>query len=679
MPTKPGNDFLQRLMPIRFGREICGDLAVAERREWWIGNGRGAYAAGTIAQSLTRRYHGLLIAPIEPPLGRHLILAKADAELVIGDRREPLFTNRWAGGAVAPAGHRAIETFHLDGTMPVWRFAFGDLCVEQRIWMEPGQHTTYVAWRLLTPAHEVTPHLSVSLLANDRDHHGETWMPGFNPDIAVDRAALIVDLPGHVTLRVAADGGRVEARRDWIENFDLPVERERGLGDRDHHLRVGQVELPLADDGWHGFAASLELTASPDLVAALDRRRQHDASILTRAFTANKAFDSAPGWVARLVLASDFYVIARPVPDIEDGRSVVAGYPWFGDWGRDTMISLPGLCLATGRYADALKILETFARFIDRGMLPNEFPGAGAVPQYNTVDAALWYIEAWRAYVAATGDSASLEKVFPTLVDIVDWHQRGTRYGIGVDPVDGLLRAGEPGVQLTWMDARIGDRVITPRIGKPVEINALWHNALAAMADFAKKLGQSSEAYRSAAERAGCGFQRFIRQDSGGLFDVIDGPGGDDPAFRPNQILAASLPASPIDKSVQRAVVDRCGAALLTSYGLRSLAPGEPDYQGHYQGGVVERDSHYHQGPVWGWLLGHWALAYDRAHDDPAAAQQWLEPIADHLMDAGLGQVSEIFDGDPPHWPRGCPAQAWSVACILEAWSRLESAKPAGK
>jgi 4-alpha-glucanotransferase len=672
---KTAGDALQRLASVRFGREICGDLAAAERREWWIGNGRGAYAAGTIAQSLTRRYHGLLIAPIDPPLGRHLVLAKADAELVIGDRRESLFTNRWASGAVAPAGHCAIERFELDGTVPVWRFAIGDRRIEQRIWMEPGRNTVYVAWRLLPGSRADGARLSVSILANERDHHGETWPPNFNPDIAADGETLTSRIAGRFSLTVTAPGALVEARREWVNNFDLPEERERGLSAVDHHLCIGRIEMELGDEQWHGFVASVEAEAGADLAAALERRRERDRAVLARAFAADPSFDDAPGWVARLALASDFYVIDRPVPGVEGGRSVIAGYPWFGDWGRDTMISLPGLCLATGRFADAAKILETFGKFVDRGMLPNVFPGAGETPDYNTVDAALWYFEAWRAYVEATNDKASLAKIFPVLADMVDWHVRGTRYGIGVDPADGLLHAGEPGVQLTWMDARVGDWVVTPRMGKPVEINALWYNALDAMAYLATVLGKPAEIYQGMAERARNGFQRFVRPDGAGLFDVIDGPGGDDATTRPNQILAVSLPASPIDADIQRRILDCCGPTLLTSCGLRSLAPGEPGYRGRYGGGVVDRDGSYHQGPVWGWLLGPWALAHYRVHGDAATAQQWLEPIADHLRDAALGQVSEIFDGDAPYHPRGAPAQAWSVACILEAWWRLERAK----
>jgi predicted glycogen debranching enzyme len=666
---------LDRLMPIRFGREICGELAAAERREWWIGNGRGAYAAGTLALSLTRRYHGLLIAPVDPPLGRVLVLAKADAELVVGQKRHSLFTNHWASGAITPEGHLAIESFHLDGSIPVWRFAIGAHRIEQRIWMEPGRHTTYVAWRLATRSDGPQLSLSVALLANSRDHHGETWIPGFIPEIAADGETIEMRMADRFVLRVQVPDGRVMQRRDWIEDFDLAVERERGLPDRDHHLCIGRAEMPLAMNRWHGLVASIEPDAASDIAAALARRQAHDQQTIERTLLADPVFENAPGWVMRLTLAADSYVIARPVPEVEDGRSVIAGYPWFGDWGRDTMIALPGLTLATGRYEDARKILETFARFVDRGMLPNVFPGAGAAPEYNTVDAALWYIEAWRSYVAVTDDWAALEQAFPVLGEIIDGHQRGTRFGIAVDPSDGLLRAGEPGVQLTWMDARVGDREITPRIGKPVEINALWYNALVAMAGFAERLGRPEASYTDAAHLALAGFQRFINPDGNGLFDVIDSPDGPDATLRPNQILAVSLPASPLEENIQRRVLEVCGAALVTSYGLRSLDPQHRDYRGYYRGGVSDRDGSYHQGPVWTWLLGHWALAHCRVQRDPAAAQAWLEPVGDHLADAALGQVSEILDGDPPHTPRGAPAQAWSVACVLEAWWRLERAK----
>ena len=454
------------------------------------------------------------------------------------------------------------------------------------------------------------------------------------------------------------------------------MERERGLDPIDNHLCVGEALLDLTPGLWSGITASLREDASPYLEEALRRFQAHDRGVLARACLHTPGLRAAPAWLQQLVLAADSFVFARPLPGAPDGESVIAGYPWFGDWGRDTMIALPGLTLATGRYDSARRILETFARFVDQGMLPNVFPGAGDRPDYNTVDAALWYVEAWRAYLEAARDRAALSRVFPVLESIIDWHVRGTRYGIGLDPADGLLRAGVPGVQLTWMDAKLGDWVVTPRIGKPVEINALWYNALCIMAGFARELGQPGARYEALAARVRAGFARY-RRTEGGLFDVLDGPAGDDASVRPNQIFAVSLPHSPLPAEAQAAVVAECARELLGSYGLRSLTPAHPDYRPRYQGGVWERDSGYHQGPLWGWLLGHYALAHYRVNGDAAAAQRLLEPVQDHLRDAGLGTVSEIFDGDPPHTPRGAPAQAWSVACVLEAWWRIEQARRA--
>jgi 4-alpha-glucanotransferase len=382
-----------------------------------------------------------------------------------------------------------------------------------------------------------------------------------------------------------------------------------------------------------------------------------------------------PAWIAQLLLAADSFVFARPLPGYPDGKSIIAGYPWFGDWGRDTMISLPGLTLATGRHDLARDILLTFARFVDRGMLPNVFPGAGSKPEYNTVDAALWFVEAWRAYVEASGDREHLAAVFPILAEIIDWHINGTRYNIRVDPEDGLLVAGEPGVQLTWMDAKTGDRVVTPRIGKPVEINALWYNALCIMAGFAEMLGQPPAVYRGLAERVRNSFARFADERTGGLYDVIGGPSGNDPSIRPNQIFAVSLANSPLSPELQSGVVTLCGEKLLTSYGLRSLSPDHPEYKPNYLGDPWQRDSAYHQGTVWAWLLGHYVLAEYRTSGDADLALRRLEVMRDHLFDGGLGTISEIFAAEAPHLPSGAPAQAWSVACVLDAWWRLQRAK----
>jgi 4-alpha-glucanotransferase len=665
---------------VHLGRAICGQLAEAERREWWLTNGRGAYAAGTVAGSLTRRYHGLLIAPLTPPLGRHLVVAKADATLLDGECEYPLFTNRWGGGHVDPDGYRHIESFHLDGRMPTWRFAVGDRQLEARIWMEPGEHTTYCAFRHHAPG---AARLRVRLLINSRSHHATTERRDFHPTLALApsatggtagltvRGTAAADGGAPFTLTLLAVGGTLQSEQTWIEGFHLPAEAERGLEASDDHLAVATAAFDLDPQRWVGVVASLEERLDPSLEGAMGRFQDRDQEVLAIAREATPALYSAPPWIEHLVLAADSFVFARPLPGLPDGQSIIAGYPWFGDWGRDTMIALPGLTLATGRYDTARHILETFARFVDQGMLPNYFPGEGEHPEYNTVDAALWYIEAWRAYLERSPDREALQRIFPILEEIVDWHCRGTRHGIAMDPSDGLLRAGAAGVQLTWMDAKIGDWVVTPRTGKAVEINALWFNALTILEEWAEALGLTDRPYGELAARARQGCQRFVRP-AGGLFDVLDGPDGADPTVRPNQIFAVSLPHSAFARDIRARVVAECGRELLTSYGLRSLASGHPAYRPHYRGGIWERDGAYHQGTVWAWLLGHYALAEYRVHGERVAAQERLAPIADHLLDGGLGTVSEIFDAAAPHEPRGAPAQAWSVACILDAWLRLE-------
>jgi predicted glycogen debranching enzyme len=420
---------------------------------------------------------------------------------------------------------------------------------------------------------------------------------------------------------------------------------------------VASTEAGLQVDGWVA-----------DGKAAYKRRRRYEQQLLDRAdFTKERV----PGWVRRLVLAADQFVVDRPLPGGVNGKSIIAGYPWFGDWGRDTMISLPGLTLVTGRPEVAQTILRTYAAYSDQGMLPNRFPDSGEEPEYNTVDATLWYFQAIRAYYEASGDDQLLRELVPVLAEIIDWHQQGTRYNIRVDPADSLLYAGEPGVQLTWMDAKVDEWVVTPRIGKPVEVNALWFNALKTMAHFAKLIGERGEEYEAAAERTRQGFARFWNERRGACYDVLDGPAGDDPALRPNQILAVSLPESPLKAGQQRAVVDLCSRLLLTSHGLRSLAPTEPAYQGHYGGDWRQRDGAYHQGTVWGWLLGPYCLAHLRVYGQPNKALSFLTPLARQLAAAGLGSLGEIFDGDEPFAPRGCYAQAWSVAQTLQAWQYI--------
>jgi len=652
---------------IRVGRAICGDLPAALRREWLVTNGLGSYASGSLAGITTRRYHGLLVAALEPPVGRTVLVGGVIEWVTYRGRRYALSTHEYAEGTVDPQGYRYLESFTLEGMLPVWVFALGDALLERRVWMAHGQHTSYLGYRLLRGS--VPLELEVTPLVTARDFHSLRSGQGWRPQVEAHGRTLQVGLaPDAPLLTIGADTGEAEAGGDWHPGFHHRAERARGLDDQSDLFAPGVLRLTLEPRTAAAVTMSVE-PAPPGPAAALAAARERQAALIRRA-----AAEGAPPPVRQLVLAADQFIVERRDAAGAPGTTVIAGYHWFNDWGRDTMIALPGLTLATGRAAEAAQILRTFARYLDRGMLPNNFPDrAGSLPGYNTVDATLWYVLAIRAYEAATGDRRLADDLLPALREIITWHRRGTRYGITVDPSDGLLRAGEPGVQLTWMDAKVGAWVVTPRIGKPVEINALWYNVLRTLAGFLERAGDPTAAvYAGLAGQVRRSFQaRFWDAARGYLADVVDGPDGDDWSLRPNQIFAVALPEPLIAGGEARAVVEHVGAELLTSYGLRSLAPGQPGYQGDYGGDPRQRDGAYHQGTVWGWLLGPFAEAYARVTGDRAGALRLLEPIADHLADAGMGSVSEIFAGDPPHTPHGAIAQAWSVAEVLRVWRQL--------
>jgi predicted glycogen debranching enzyme len=642
--------------------------AVLEQ-EWLVTNGTGSYASGTISGVLTRRYHGLLVAALDPPLGRTLLVAKIDDAVAVGDQLLHLSADRWQDPHASPLPDTPppLQGFRLDGSVPVWTYAVGGSRVEKRIWMPHASDTTHVHY---TNASGTEPVRVVGkVLVNYRDFHSTTRSDDWHMDIAaVPSGARITAFEGAVPFTILSKEAEVKARHTWYRDYALRLEAQRGLGALEDHLYAAELTA-LLEPG-----ASMTLTASiasePDLdgAAALDARMHRDRSLLAVAGAEDEA-------TARLVLAADQFIVRRTAGDVA-GRSIIAGYHWFGDWGRDTMIALPGLTLATGRHGEAADILRTFARHCDRGMLPNRFPDSGGRPEYNTIDATLWYFEAVAAYYEATGDLDLVADVFPVLTDIVAWHHAGTRFGIRVDPTDGLLAGGEQGIQLTWMDARIGEWVVTPRTGKAVEINALWYNALRTAARFADLIGTDPGIFEEAAALTRRGFTRLWNDDRGYCFDVIDGPDGPDPALRPNQLLAISLPHSPLNAAKQRAVLETCRRALLTPLGLRTLGPGEPGYQGSYGGGPAERDGAYHQGTVWPWLIGPYAGAHLRIHNDPATVRGLLEPLIAHLGEYGIGSITECADGDAPHAPRAAIAQAWSVAEVLRIWRRLSDMEP---
>lgn len=675
---------------MKFGREICGNAILAESREWLVTNGIGGYASGTIAGMLTRRYHGLLIAALKPPVGRTLLLTKLDETVEYNGQFYPLFTNRWADGSINPQGNLYLESFHLDGTIPVWRFALADALLEKRIWMQQGENTTYISYRLSRSTKPMK--LAIATLVNHRGHHQQThahdWqmtMTSVDNGVCVNCSAnqeIALYLRSYNSFDLEKSSGvKIEPVHRWYYGFYLNQEHDRGMDYCEDHLQVATFRAELQPEETITIVASTEEfpTLAPEQSLKAQKKYQKyliknscHKQVKNKETKPYRLAKKAPNWIKQLVLAADQFIVSRPLPDAPEGKTIIAGYPWFSDWGRDTMIALPGLTLCTGRPEIARTVLQTFAKYVNQGMLPNTFPEAEQTPHYNTVDATLWYFEAVRAYYEATGDAQLVRELWPVLIDIIDWHRRGTRYNIHLDPTDGLIYCGELGTQLTWMDAKVGDWVVTPRIGKPVEVNALWYNALQIMVEFADLMYYPASEYQQMAEQAIAGFARFWNPELGYCYDVVDGPQDHDDSLRPNQIFAVSLCHSPLTPAKQRGVVDSCARSLVTSYGLRSLSPDHPAYKGYYKGDRFERDGAYHQGTVWGWLLGPFVLAYLRVYHQPKQAQAFLQPMADHLMDACVGNLSEIFDGNAPMLPKGAIGQAWTVAEVLRAAAYLK-------
>ncbi|MCG8417654.1 MAG: amylo-alpha-1,6-glucosidase [Proteobacteria bacterium] len=671
-----------QLPEVHLDRGLCSQWDVSSRREWLATNGLGSFASGTVAGMHTRRYHGLLVAALQPPLGRTLLVSKFEEILFYGRGEYQLSSNQWRDGVISPRGFELIESFAVQGTTPVWRFACADALLEKRVWMEPGANTTYVQYQLLRGSSP--SRLELKALIGYRDYHATTHANGWQMHIdEVPGGVRVAAFDSATPIWLLCNGGAISPAHIWYHDLLLGEERRRGLDDTDDVLHAATITADLVPGKSLTVVATTEADPDVDGKRAAARRLDHERAIIARAMPSAASGSAAevtgqgqtehwtgdPG-LQQLVLAADQFVVRRATQQHPDGMTIIAGYPWFGDWGRDTMIALPGLTLTTGRPEVANTILRTFGRYVDGGMLPNRFPDAGDNPEYNTVDATLWYFEAIRQYVAATGDIELVRDLFAILEGIIDWHRRGTRYRIGMDSDDGLLSSGEEGVQLTWMDAKVGDWVVTPRIGKAVEINALWYNALEVMARFAETLGTDDTLYLEHAERVRVSMKKFWNDEVGYCYDVIDAPGqlSKEAQLRPNQLIAVALEyrAFPVDR--ERAIVDACSRELYTPLGMRSLAPGETDYAGRYSGTPVERDGAYHQGTTWGWLIGPFVMAHLHVYGDKRMARSFVEPLIDHLVDHGLGTVSEIFDGDPPFTPRGCIAQAWSVAELLRAW-----------
>ncbi len=633
----------------------------SRRLEWLETNGLGGFACSTIVGMNTRRYHGLLTAATQPPAGRMLLLSKLEETLVVNGERFELSVNQYPG-AIHPVGYRHLLEFRLE-PLPTFVYRAGGVQLEKRVFMVHGENTTVIEYELTSPSSADQCELEIRPLIAFRDYHGTTHRNGaLNAVVSLEEGVASIqpyaDLP---RLFFAHDAGAVEGPGAWYDNFQFEIEHERGLDFQEDLFNPLLFRFPI------GATRSAVIIASTGKRLSSDAPQLHTSEVSRRRALEDLAPGSDP-LIRQLTVAADRFIVQRGKL-----KTIIAGYPWFGDWGRDTMIALPGLTLVTGRFDIARDILLAFAGSVDQGMLPNRFPDAGETPEYNTVDATLWFFEAIRGYLDYTGEFDFVKtRLLPVLNDILEWHVRGTRYGIRVD-TDGLLACGEPGVQLTWMDAKIGGWVVTPRTGKPVEIQALWYNALRIAEDLSRCGGDAVQAdsLGRMAERARSSFlEQFWNPGRACLYDAIDGERRD-ASVRPNQIFAVSLHHPLLTGERARQVVTVVERELLTPAGLRSLSPADANYRGRYEGGVFERDSAYHQGTVWQWLFGPFLTAYCRTHPDPEAARlqaaKWLAGCEPQLSQACLGQVSEIADGDAPHSSRGCFAQAWSVAELLRA------------
>ena len=658
------------------------------RREWLVTNGLGGYSSSTVAGVVTRRYHGLLVASLPAPFGRYVMLNHllervrlANMEISwLGDEDEV------AGPNAADRRDHLIE-FRLELGLPVWEYEVNGVRIEKRVLMPYGQNTVHIIYRLLKGEQPVR--LSLRPSVQFRPYEG-----------SVDRGPVLTytltacgnryelssgkELP---VLRLAIRGQHSALTLDEKNVSTVPYEMEQWRGYE--HLGAlwspGYFRADLTPDTVVTLIASTE---SWETIQALEPESAHAAEIERRKrLLAIANASDGDRLFAELVLAADQFIIApagrveeqaRARASGEEVRTVIAGYHWFTDWGRDTMISLEGLTLCTGRYREAAYILRTFAHYVHDGLIPNMFPDGAREGLYHTADATLWFFHALERYVRLTGDETTLRLLLPQMIDIAAHHIRGTRFGIGVDPRDGLLKQGAEGYQLTWMDAKVDDWVVTPRRGKPVEINALWYNALRLLDGWMKRCGIGPAEFdpASAADRVRSSFnERFWYASGQHLYDVIDGEQGDDSACRPNQVLAISLDHPVLDEARWEPVVKVVTERLLTPVGLRSLAPGHPDYKEKYYGDLRARDAAYHQGTVWAWLIGPYVDAWLKLHPDEAAgARQLLAGFEAHLNEACVGSISEIFDAEPPYVPRGCIAQAWSVAEVLRILGRTRAA-----
>lgn len=662
---------------MKIASKECQDLHRASTLEWLETNGRGGFASGTVAGANTRRYHALLLVAREPPSDRFVLLNHLEEWVDIDTQAIPLSTNFYPG-AVHPEGYKVCAGFSTE-PWPTWTFACAGVVIQRELLCVKDRDLVILRWRIRENTNSSVT-LRVRPMLSGRNYHS-THHENLGLDSTHSEGdRMVMWQPYHnlPVIRAFHTGGyRREPR--WFRHVQFPLEQQRGLDATEDWWSPGEFTFRLASDELFDLAFTGEPINQADIgiLVSAERKRRRRLS------------DSAPDadpLAHQLWRAAECYISERGT-----GQTVIAGYPWFLDWGRDTFISLPGLCLVTRRFDVAWKVIESFSAYVSEGMVPNRFPDTGEQPEYNTIDASLWFVHAVDRYLAYSHNGQRVGKVaWPAVKNVLDRYRNGTRFGIRMDE-DGLITGGIPGVQLTWMDAKVGEWVVTPRHGKPVEIQALWIRALEVGEALGRRFGEAIFAARcrSDRERAAASFRRRFWYEAGGyLYDVIDGPEGNDASLRPNQIYAISLVANLVPRGQARQILSMVEAQLLTPVGLRTLSPHDSRYRPRYEGGVVERDGAYHQGTVWPFLLGPfitaWVKTFGKTNATKKKARAFLAGLETHLKEACLGQVSEIFDGDAPHAPRGCFAQAWSVAEPLRALvedldARTTSAKVSAK
>ena len=655
-------------------------------REWIVTNGLGGYASGTISGAVTRRYHGLLIAALAAPLGRVVMWNHVSESLRFGDNEViSLGGEERAGGQLDLHGAGYLREFRLEDGLPIWTYRVRDLVLEKRVILPHLQNTVHVTYRILEGT--TRPRLELRPAFHFRHHEVPVNKGTAGPyklSAVNGRYEIAPARPGFPALRMKLCGceSAFTISGKKIPQVLYRIEQIRGYAHEGELWSPGFFHFELAEEMTATLIASTEKWEIVEVLGpqqALASECERRARLLDAALP-----DAREGFAAELTFAADQFIItpagrfeeaARAHAAGDEVRTVIAGYHWFTDWGRDTMISLEGLTLTTGRRLEAGYILRTFAYYIRDGLIPNMFPDGAKQGLYHTADATLWFFHALARYIEVTNDRTTLKLLLPALIDIVDQHLRGTKFNIHVDPSDGLLAQGAEGYQLTWMDAKIGDWVVTPRRGKAVEINALWYNALQLLADWLRRIGSVATAqdYEQHAQRAHASFnERFWFADGGYLFDVVDCNGhkdAHDVSCRPNQLFAISLDHPVLDQQRWKSVLDAVQHKLLTPLGLRSLSPDDPEYKPIYSGDLRSRDGAYHQGTVWAWLIGSFIDAWLKVHpNDKRGARKFLETFPVHLSDNGLGTISEVFDANEPHLAGGCIAQAWSVAEVLRCW-----------